>query len=120
MEGLSGVVFLLVMGLVWLISQVAQHRSRPGAKTDPAQPVDEEQAQVADEEAAEQIARMRPGEPRPAPRPRRMSDLQRIQPPLETRSPVRRLFAGRDNLRRAVIVMTVLGPPVSERTESKP
>jgi hypothetical protein len=121
MEGLGSVVFLLVMGVVWLLSQYVQHRGKPGSRVQkPAQTADEEQSERDVADAPREVVRASRMGPRFASRAERMPGMLRADSESATRTTARHLVTGRENLRRAVIVMTVLGPPVSERPRSAP
>jgi hypothetical protein len=114
MEGLGGVVFLLVMGIVWMLSQVFQHRRRAPAQP-PASIPEKEPSQTDAVRVMERTVRPDRIRQRAESRAERLRDLRKADAAPETHIAARRLVMGRENLRRAVIVMTVLGPPVSQR-----
>jgi hypothetical protein len=121
MDGFGSFLYLLVLGAVLLLSRLIQNAARRQARAQkPVQVSEEEQSQVHAGEAENAEARPRRVKPRFASGADRVSDLRRATPLSPARIPARHLVTGRENLRRAIIVMTVLGPPVSERPESAP
>jgi hypothetical protein len=121
MEGLSGFVLLLIMAVVLLLGDLLQRaRKRASHLPEPVEVSDEEQPPRGASETAPAEARPRRPKARLASRPERRPGMGSIIPPSAVHIPARHLVAGRENLRRAVIVMTVLGTPVSERPGSAP
>jgi hypothetical protein len=118
MEGFGNFFFLLVMAGVLLIGELMQRaRKRASRMPDPASMSDEEQPTNGPGETGSAEARPRRIKQHSPSRGERVPGLSRTEPPAAA---ARQLLAGRANLRRAVIVMTVLGKPVSERTRSAP
>ncbi|HET9474355.1 MAG TPA: hypothetical protein VFO82_10700 [Steroidobacteraceae bacterium] len=121
MDGFDNFFFLLVLGAVLLLSHLIQNAAKREARVQkPAQASEEEQSQDDAGESEQAEARPRRMKPRFVSGAGRMPGMQRADVPSPVRIPARHLVTGRENLRRAVIAMTVLGPPVSERPRSAP
>lgn len=118
MEGLGSVVLLLVMGIAWVVGQAVQHiRARRAPVQNPMPTTDEERVEADSMEVTRERVPATHSVQRPASawRADRLVDIPSAEPASDMRNAARRLVTGRDNLRRAVIIMTVLGPPVSQR-----
>jgi hypothetical protein len=131
MEGLGSVVFFIIMGVVYVLGQVLENRNKrkpdwqqpaPGRapESPPPEPPDlpEPEPHVYEVEAVRGV----PGSvtvrqaPRVAPRSPREREIPRPVPAKPAPVAARQWLAGPDNLRRAMIIMTVLGPPVSQQS----
>ena len=114
-------ILLLVMGVVLLINRLLENagKRRSRAQAPAPSPVEEQPDGDATENAPAEVhpRRMRPQFMSRADREpgRRATDSR-----FAARIPARHLVSGRENLRRAVIVMTVLGPPTSARSSQAP
>lgn len=129
MEGLGSVVFFIIMGVVYVLGQVLENRNKrkpdwqqpaqqPVPQSAPPEPPDlpEPEPHVYEVEAVRDVPRSVTVKvaPRVVPQPPRTRDVQRPAPAKPTPA-ARHWLAGPDNLRRAMVIMTVLGPPVSQQ-----
>jgi hypothetical protein len=118
MDGLGGFLFLLILGVVFLLQHFFQNASKSESRVEkPAQMPGEEQPKSDAAEVVSSEPHPRRTKPRFASRAEHTPVMRSPEPSTAARVSARDLLAGRANLRRAVIVMTVLGPPVSERPE---
>jgi hypothetical protein len=121
MDDSRTLIFMLVLGVFFLINRVLENVGKRSSR-----------AQAPAPEAVEQRPDVDVAEDAPAEvRPRRMKPQFKSQAEREphmraadsrfaARIPARYLVSGRENLRRAVIVMTVLGKPAAMRPNSAP
>lgn len=128
MEGLGSVLFLLLMGVVYLLNHVFESRGKrtpDWQKPRPAPDGDAPEVETPHEESYEApyevvappvVLRPVPARPRVVLRPDIRPRPSAPAPLPAARLYPRHLFAGRENLRRAVVAMTVLGPPVSQQS----
>ncbi len=117
MEGIGGLLVMLLAGVLLIAGQLLERFGRKaGDRHVPAQ--------APEQEAAPHESTF----PSPVDQsPRRtgsrtaehLSSARAIDAPAAALVPLKQSLAGRENLRRAVVLMTVLGPPVSERKSSE-
>ncbi len=117
MEGIGGLLVLLLAGVLLIAGQLFERFGRKARdRQAPAQTPEQEHTQNEFTVPPHIDRSPRRTDSRTA---ERLSRERSIYPSTAALVPLEQSLAGRENLRRAVVLMTILGAPVSERRSSE-